>query len=67
MPFLPTFIFLNMAYSQNEKQVLEIKFFSTAQPWPADFQKMFQKFLPWILHFGGDIYVTFLRKNVKDL
>ena len=64
MPFLPKFIFLNMAYSQNEKQVLEvleIKFFSTAQPWWADFQRMFQKFS------GGSIYVTFLRKNVEDL
>ena len=58
-----------MMYSQNNEtgvlEVLEIKILFAAQPWWAEFHRIFLKFFQWILHFGDGISETFLKKKKK--
>ena len=58
-----------MMYSQNNEtgvlEVLEIKILFAAQPWWAEFYRIFLKFFQWILHFGDGISETFLKKKKK--
>ena len=58
-----------MMYSQNNEtgvlEVLEIKILFAAQPWWAEFHRIFLKFFQCILHFGYGISETFFKKKKK--
>ena len=62
-------IFLETVYSKTDEisvlKVPEIQLFFTAQPWWADFYRVFVIFFSRVLPFASAISIRFLKKKAK--